>query len=364
MTYSPLEPKSMHAAFDVEWNYAKDYTIYSKGGEGKKWIDFSSGIYCTNVGHNNSNVNYNMENVLLKHAWQFPTEIRTKLLEKLNTFFPPYLNRIALFCEGSMANEKAVWLAEAYTKNQGCVFNPLSFHGNTHLLRNLHPQMSGIPAAFIIEPYIGYSCEFHDKSWVQNKVRECNDLGIVVIFDEIQAGFGRTGKMFGFQWYGVKPDLVTFGKGVANGMPLSGVIGRRKIMEALDGKSYICNTHSGNPVCCAAGLATLEEIEKMDLSVIRNNGKAIQRRTKAIRDYFSCVVDCAGRGYIHAISFDTVENCMNVTKKCLSKGLMLVNNISKKTIKIAPPLIMPLEVVMQGIDIIEQSLKEVKNETT
>jgi len=357
VTYSPFEPKSMHAAFGIEWKSASDYMVSANGQNN---IDFSSGIYCAGLGHdflNHKLMDYLEEYPALTHSWQFPTEIRTKFLKKLVSFFPRYLNRVALFCEGSMANEKAIQLAEAFTARQFCLRNPASFHGNTHLLRNLPHEINGVPAAVILEPYIGFAAEFHEKDSFSNYVKGLQESGIVVIMDEIQAGFGRTGRMFGYMWYDVKPDLVSFGKGVANGMPLSGVIGRKDIMECLDGREYICNTHSGNPVCCAAGLATLEELQKLDLPVIRKSGRTISKRCNEITERYDCVSGSAGRGYVHAIHFTDEDSCKHVTRSCLKHGLMLVNNISRSTLKICPPLITPLNVVMDGLDIIEEVLK-------
>jgi 4-aminobutyrate aminotransferase/diaminobutyrate-pyruvate transaminase/4-aminobutyrate aminotransferase/(S)-3-amino-2-methylpropionate transaminase len=357
VTYSPFEPKSMHAAFDVEWFQTDGYKIDNK------YIDFSSGIYCCNVGHNNYEVNNAINEQIwhsLTHSWQFPTEIRSKFLEKLVSFFPSYLNRVVLTCEGSMANEKAIWLAEEFTGIKGCGSNPLAFHGNTFMLRNMYRDSQQYPmtGAIIFEPYVGFAAQFHGDNYIQF-LKTWQEKGVVLICDEIQSGFGRTGKMFGFQWYkGLKPDLVTFGKGVANGMPLAGVIGRKDIMECLDGRSYVCNTHSGNPVCCAAALGTLEELEKLDLSTVRKNGKAIEKRISGFVDDYGCVLGTGGRGYVHAVLFDSESSAKSVSLDCLTRGLMITNNISKKSIKITPPLITPLDVVMSGIDIIEEALKD------
>lgn len=274
-----------------------------------------------------------------------------------------------------MANEAAIRLARAFTGKQHCQSEnpfefranvlafPGSYHGNTFLLQHLDSleRLQPITAAIIIEGYEGWSARFHDAKMIQNIRRFCSELGVVLIFDEIQSGFGRTGRMFAFEHYGIEPDLVTFGKGVSSSLPLSGVLGRKDIMECLDGKELISNTHSGSPLCCVAAKASLEEYLKLELSEIWWNGDKIGKRLrKLMRDHSGLVSEICGRGAVFAIHFFDKDVCDKITELCIKQGLMLVRT-RRGTIKLGPPLTMPLEVWSMGIDGIDEVMSKYEN---
>ena len=377
LLYSEFEPKSMHDTFPVEWKDAYSCTVY--GEKGKEYIDFSSGIFVANVGHNNDHIIDSIVEYIRNDnplfAFSFPNQARKDFIDKLIRSTPAYLDRCCLFCEGSMANEAAIRLAQAYTHKHyaqsdnafefkaNVVRLPGAYHGNTYLLRHLPvlDELQPITAAIIIEGYEGWSAKFHERKNIQYicEVAHAND--ILVIFDEIQSGFGRTGKLFAFEHYGVKPDLVTFGKGVSSSLPLSGVLGRKEIMECLDGKELLSNTHSGSPLCCVAASASLDELEKLDFNEITQNGRKIKKKLDDIVKKYPKILDKAyGRGAIFSLIFKVSSLCDTVTLDCIEHGLMLVRT-RKGSLKLGPPLTMPLDVWFEGIDIIDKVLENHEN---
>jgi 4-aminobutyrate aminotransferase/(S)-3-amino-2-methylpropionate transaminase len=319
--------------------------------DGNTFIDFTGGVGCLNVGHANPRV---VEAVQEQAARFFhtdftivPYETYVTLAEQLiavSPFSGPA--KAAFFNAGTEAVENAVKFARAYTKRPAVIAFEGGFHGRTLLAMSLtsktHPYKAGLGpfspevyrvpfaqdyrgpsaadalaaleralvttvaaesvAAVVIEPVQGEGgFVVAPKEFLAGVRRICDDHGIVLVVDEVQTGFGRTGKMFAIEHYGVEPDLMVVAKSIAAGLPLSGVIGKAEIMDA-PGDSAIGGTYVGNPVAQAAALAVLEVFEEEGLvDRAAALGDTIRSRMRAWQERWPFIGDVRGLGAMLAI---------------------------------------------------------------
>jgi 4-aminobutyrate aminotransferase-like enzyme len=188
-------------------------------------------------------------------------------------------------------------------------------------------------------------------------------------FDEMQAGFGRTGLNFGYEHYGVTPDLICTGKGMGGGLPLSGVLGRSSIMD-LPEVGNMSSTHSASPLVCAAGLAVIEELESKNLvNEASRKGKvfrgALESLQKLFPDHISWVL---GEGMIMALLFHNPETgkpdgllASKVAERCMQRGVLVVHT-GRESIKLGPPLTIPEAALLEGVSVLSDSIAEVLSE--
>ena len=156
----------------------------------------------------------------------------------------------------------------------------------------------------MIETFQGWGALFYPKGYIKTLIKICKKNDILVTFDEMQAGFSRTGKNFGFQHYGVTPDLICCGKGMGGGVPLSGVVGRKDILD-LPEVGNMSSTNSANPISCSAGLAVLEEIGQKKLTLASNiKGKILHRELNKISNLNKKIFKVYGKGLIAALVFE------------------------------------------------------------
>ncbi|MEO6036114.1 MAG: aspartate aminotransferase family protein, partial [Verrucomicrobiota bacterium] len=303
-----FEPISMRGQPPLVWDRAEDIFVYDKYGN--RWLDWSSGVLVTNAGHGAPEVRkaiIDQVNSGLLHNYVFPSEERAELAEYLVNLAPEGLDKVFLLTTGAEATENAIKLARAYgikkggTKKIGIVGAERGFHGRTlgaqqaggipgqkSWIVNEDPAIVQVPfpdgywttdtsfdlflstiekkglkqnevAGVIFETYQGVGPDFAPVEYILKLAAWCKENDVVLIFDEVQAGFGRTGKMWAFEHYGVTPDLICCGKGISSSLPLSAVIGRTEIMDQFPPGS-MTSTHTGNPVCAAAALANLKKI--------------------------------------------------------------------------------------------------------
>jgi len=220
-------------------------------------------------------------------------------------------------------------------------------------------------AGIMLETFQGWAAVFYPKEYVQALREICDANGILLCFDEMQSGFGRTGKRFGYEHYEVNADLICCGKGMGGGFPISGVIGKAKIMD-LPEVGNMSSTHSGNPVMCAAGLAVIEEIEDKNLiQESARKGEILHRELLKVKSEFSDLVSgIYGKGMIASIVFKdpktglpNSEFVSAIAERCMRKGLLVVHT-GRESIKIGPPLVITDEALMEGIDVIRESILE------
>ena len=182
----------------------------------------------------------------------------------------------------------------------------------------------------------------------------------------MQAGFSRTGKNFGFEHYKITPDLICCGKGMGGGIPLSGIIGRKEILDLPD-VGNMSSTNSANPISCSAGLAVLEEIQKKKLTLgSKNKGKLLHKELNKISNSKKNLFKVYGKGLIAALIFDnkipSIElKLKNLVQKCIEDGLLLVYT-GRESIKLGPPLTITKSAILLATNIIEKNINLIFNE--
>tara|TARA_A100001015_G_scaffold257463_1_gene300087 strand:+ start:1082 stop:2458 length:1377 start_codon:yes stop_codon:yes gene_type:complete len=417
------ESRSMHGQIPILWDSAKDFNIFDI--KGNKFIDFTSAIFFSNIGHSNTRVTSTMQEMLNKPilgCYAYGNEVRQRYLKKLVEFCGPGFDKAFLLSAGTETTEAALKLmrmrGQAKNKKRlGIISFENNWHGRTmgaqmmsgnikqkewvgyedkdihHLsfpypwtlnkvsgesffLKNIDELIkTGIDpkndlCGMILETFQGWGAVFYPKDFVKAAEKFCKDNDIVLTFDEMQAGFARTGKAFGFQHYDVMPDLICCGKGMGNGYPLSGVIGKRDIMD-LPEVGNMSSTHSANPMACAVGLAVIEEIESRNLIEESNRkGKVLKDRLNQLKQTSNGRISyILGEGLIAAILFKDPETgeadgliASKIAEKCYEKGLLVVHT-GRESIKIGPPLTITDEALLEGISVIAESFNEVIQET-
>jgi len=411
------EPVSMTGQPLVVWDRAKDFQVYDKSGN--VWLDFSSGVLVASAGHGPSEI---IEAVVgqarrgLLHNYCFPSELRATLAKRLVELTPEKLAKVFLLTTGSETTECAIKLSKTYGQKVGgpeknvIVTFENAFHGRT-----LAAQLAGgIPAlkewispkdpSFVQVPFPdGYHCEdtsfeyflacldekgvkpeqvagvmtetyqgggasFAPKEYIQALATWCGEHDIVLTFDEVQAGFGRTGTFWGWEHYDVVPDLMCLGKGITSSLPLSAIIGRADLMDLFPPGS-MTSTHTGNPICCVAALASIDLIEKQNLvENCARVGRVLQQELDAVMERHAEVIGARhGRGLVaglHVKKPGTGEPdgdlAFAVVSRCVEKGLLLFSPVGKNgsTVKIAPPLCITEEAVREGVSVIAEALAE------
>ena len=413
------EPVAMRGQPPIVWDRAEGFQVYDAFGN--CWIDWSSGVLIANAGHGRPEI---IEAVVkqaqhkLLTNYCFPSEIRSRLVEKLATMFGEPDRKVFLLTTGSEAVECAIKLCRTHgvraggrSKNIVISFEK-AFHGRTlgsqqaggipslkEWIVNMDPGFVQAPfpdgfrtkdvsfdgflrvlaergvqgpnvAGVILETYQGGSASFAPVEYMQQLRKWCTAQKALLVCDEVQAGFGRTGTMAGYEHYGIVPDLSTWGKGISSSLPLSCVIGPAGIMD-LHPAGSMTSTHTGNPVCCAAALANIEAIERDDLAGnARRMGEILQARLRAMRARYPQQIGWVdGKGLVAGIAcvkpgptqepdgdlaWDTIETAMY-------KGLLLFSPVGYGggTIKICPPLNIDEEAMRESLDVLEESFAEV-----
>lgn len=414
-----VESRSMQGQLPIVWDKAIDYNVFDAAGN--KWIDFTSTIFVTNIGHANPKLVEALQATLqhgLLHSYAYASDIRVKYLEKLIEFAGPPFEKAFLLSAGTEATEAALKLMRMDAQKKGkrrpgviCIQG--NWHGRTmgaqlmssnleqrawigHDDPNIHhipfpyPWMvnegggaaflerglaeladKGVDIAqdvggFMLETFQGWGAVFYPTDFVQAIAEVCRKYGILLAFDEMQAGFARTGKRFGYEHYGVTPDLIAVGKGMGSGLPISGVIGRAAVMDLPD-IGNMSSTHSASPLVCAAGLATLEEIERLDLvAESERRGAILHGELEKLRArHPQRTRTILGKGMIAALIFDEVEGKLpsgefgsRVSELCMQRGVLVVHT-GRESIKLGPPLTMPDEAIVEGIGVISDAMAEV-----
>ena len=409
-----VEAQSMHGQIPVLWNKAENFSIFDDTGN--KWIDFTSTIFVTNIGHSNKYLKKTLINHInssLIASYTFINKIRADYILKLLSFSNHKFQRAFLLSSGTETTEVAMKLMRLYggkffkSKNYIIAFKG-NWHGRTmgaqmmsdnkkqsEWIKNIDKNIIyldfpypwiiekiGIDSyiskqikylndkkislnedvcGIMLETFQGWGAIFYPKKFISfiKKLKKGNN--ILVTFDEMQAGFARTGKPFGFEHYDIKPDIVCCGKGMGGGLPLSGVLSSAKIMNLAD-KGSMSSTHSANPLACAAGIAVLHEIKKNNL--IRKADKLgnylFLRLTKIKNKYPNKIFSIQGKGLIASIIFDKNDknylfNIGSIVEECFYSGLLLVYT-GRESIKIGPPLSITYNALKEGLDILEMSI--------
>src|SRR5919198_1356878 len=310
--------------------------------DGNTFIDFSGGVGCLNVGHANPHVTEAVQEQAARFLHTdftiVPYEIYVTLAERLTATAPisgPV--KAAFFNAGTEAVENAVKFARAYTKRSGVI----AFEGG-----------------FVVAP----------PEFLEGVRRICTDNGIVLVVDEVQTGFGRTGKLWGIEQYDVEPDLMCIAKSVAGGLPLSGVLGRAEIMDA-PGDSAIGGTYVGNPVAQAAALAVLDVFEEDGLvERAAQLGETIRARMNAWAERWAAIGDVRGIGVMLAIELVHDRETKNpapelaaaILEAAAARGLLLLKSgIYSNSIRVLVPFVIGDAELDEALGVWEQALESV-----
>jgi 4-aminobutyrate aminotransferase/(S)-3-amino-2-methylpropionate transaminase len=372
--------------------------------DGNVFVDFAGGVGCLNVGHSHPRV----VEAVREQAERFthtdftivPYENYVALAERLIELAPMTGElRAGFFNAGAEAIENAVKFARSHTKRPAVIAFEGGFHGRTLLALSLtsktHPYKAGLGpfapetyrvpfddlaalewafktrvaaedvAAIVFEPVQGESgFVVPSQEFVAGLRRVCDEHGIVLVADEVQTGFCRTGRVFAMEHFGVEPDLMTIAKSVAAGLPLSGVIGRAEIMDA-PGDSAVGGTYVGNPVAIAAAHAVLDVIAEERLAERADAiGETIRSRMETWRERFEAVVEVRGLGAMLAIALardgrPDADLATAVTEEAARRGLLLLKaGIHSNCIRVLLPLVISDAELDEALGVWEEALTE------
>jgi len=330
-------------------------------------IDFTSGLLTANVGHDNSRVWIAIAAASGFSAWYSPTKARLRAYKALDSILPGY--KYILLSTGSEAIDQAIKIA--IDNGYRILTHERSYHGSTIGAGWASGLSAPFPTTFgkagnlaylddhdnmaiILETFLGPWCEWYTPEFIE-KLRQKQRNGAIVIFDEMQAGFGRTGKWFGFEHYGIKPDIVVGGKAAGGGFPVAFVAGRPDLMDKNPNADYV-STFSGNPWACLALSATIEYIREHKLieAVLDKEFIIADKCDFMVKDELANAY--MGKGFAYALHFDDVAKAKRIVAEARERGLLLLDTW-RGTIKIAPPLVIGEKDLIDGMDIIRACLE-------
>lgn len=414
------EPRSMSGQPLVVWDHAEGVHVFDR--HGNKWLDFSSGVLVTNAGHGRPEAAAALAEVVqrpLHHTYCFPNRERADLVAYLvDRCAPDYLDKVFLLTTGSEAIECAIKIARAHAHPKGGPEKDVivTFHGDFHG-RTLGAQMAGgipalkdwivhhdpcmvnapIPDGFrgrdtsfdgflkaladrgvepsriagvCLETYQGGTALLLPLDYMRRLREFCDQNEALLVFDEVQAGFGRCGKMWGFEHYEVRADIIVCGKGISSGLPLSAVIGHSDWMDHFPPGS-MTSTHTGNPVCCAAALANIKAIVEGGLidNAARLERVLAARMAHFEKKYPARVGRAAAIGLVGAVQMVPEAGSLDpdhdtafaIVKHAVERGLMLFGPVGTGggTVKLCPPLCIDESQLTEGLDVLEEAFDAV-----
>lgn len=411
-----IEAQAMHGQFPMVWDRADDFQIYDQWGN--VWLDFTSTIFVANAGHCNERITNALKKTLdkpLMHTYTYASSERIEYLEYLIKNIPKQFEKAFLLSAGTESTDAALKLmrlnGQKHGKRKGGVicFNG-AYHGRTmgaqmmtgnkqakewvgyddpniHHLEFPYPWLVKNPreffnnsiekllksndlnpdqdlCGFMLETFQGWGAVFYPKDFVKELMLFAKKHNMLVSFDEMQSGFGRTGKLFGYEHYDVEPDILCCGKGASSGLPLAIVLGSKEVMD-LPGVGSMSSTHSANPLVCVAGHENLKAM--LEDGLIDNSkklGVVFHNKLNQIKDKYPDYLKYVfGKGLVAALVFidnegDPLTNlCDTVTEKAFQKGLLVVHT-GRESIKLAPPLSITKEAMLEGIEVLEECIRE------
>ncbi len=377
-----------------------------KDVEGNEYIDFAGGIAVMNVGHSHPKVVKAIQDQAAKFTHTCfmvnPYESAVNLAQRLIQITPGDFPKKAFFVNsGAEAVENAVKIARYYTKKTGIVVFDGAYHGRTYLTMTMTakvkpykwgfgpfaPEIYRAPfgdiealkeffitgidfentAAIVAEPVMGEGGFIAPPDDFYPQVAAlCKEHGILFIADEIQTGFGRTGKMFAMEHWGVEPDLMIVAKSLAAGMPLSAVVGKTEIMDSVHAGG-LGGTYGANPVACAAAHAVLDIFEEENLiEKAVEIGDILTHKFGAWKEKYNVIGEIRGLGAMRGLTLvnddgtPSAEKAAQVSKYCFNNGLVtLVCGIHGNVIRVLMPLVIEDDQLQMGLNIMEAGLAEV-----
>ncbi len=377
------------------WIIAKD---------GKRYLDFISGIAVSSLGHVHPEVVRAIQRQASRYLHtmvygEFIQDVQVALAEKLVTLVEAAYKRATNgqwqgelqyypTNSGTEANEGALKLARKFTGRRKFVAFHNSFHGDTTgslsvtgrviYRRPFEPLLTEVEflpygdvtaleridrsvAAVIAEPIQGEAGIIVPPDEFLPALRQrCNESGALLILDEVQTGFGRTGKWFAFEHWGVVPDILTVGKALGGGMPLSGFLARREVMRAFAENPPLCHvtTFGGHPVCCAAALAGLHVMEREKLPQrAAVMGQKLRTTLQQFVERFPVLTEVRGKGLMLGLEFKEKQATQAFVRSCLERGLIVGGTLhTEKVVRIAPPLVISDHELAWACQVMEEAL--------
>lgn len=420
------EPWSMNNQLYAVWDHASGHNVCDKWGN--KWIDMSSGIFVTNAGHGNPDMIEALEKMIRKpmlNSYYYYLEERSLLAEQLVKMAPPGMDKAFLLTTGAETTECALKLCRMHgikqnPKKLGMIAFWGAFHGKTlgaqtmagkeaswRWIGNLDPCIYHLPcptdafedmaqiydeengrrlferdiqaladsgvdldtiAGAIFEPYQGWAALFYPIGYIKALREFLSGKNALLVCDEVQAGFGRTGKLFGYEYYGVDVDIICCGKAVSGALPLSAVLSRAEILD-VDGS--LNSTHGGSPLPCASALANLKYIEEHHLvEEAKRKEKILLEKLNEMKDRFpDRIIAIHGMGLAFAAvvvkpgtrGLD-VELVDRVIERAFEKGVMSIRTMTG-TIKLGPPLTISDDALREAMDVLIEAMGEIVEES-
>ena len=374
------------AGFEVE----KAEGSYIYGKDGRAYLDFVAGVSANTLGHSHPKVvnaikeqadKYLHVMVYGEYAQEKPVELCRLLAEAT----PEPLEVTYLVNSGAEAIDGALKLAKRYTGREEIISMKNSYHGNTHgalsvsgnefhkrEFRPLLPMISFIEfnneeefskitekTACVIAETIQGAAGFltPSQNYFKNLKKRCEEVGTLLILDEIQPGFGRTGKLFSFEHYDMVPDILVMGKGMGGGVPVGAFMSSAEIMKSLQHSPKLghITTFGGNPLIAAASYATLKEV--LDSGLMNE----VEEKEKLFRELLvhPKIKKVNGRGLMLAVELESPEYTLDVAKRCMEKGLIVFWQLYRNEfMRISPPLTISKEEIKKGCEIILEALNE------
>jgi len=409
------EPFAMRGQPPLVWDKAEGFQVWDAFGN--CWIDWSSGVLITNAGHGRQQIIDAITSQAssgLLTTYCFASEVRSRLVERLASLLPPPLKKIFLLTTGSETVECAIKLARSHGLHTSAAKNIIvsyadAFHGRTlgaqqaggipalkEWIVNLDPGFAQVPfpdgfrtpdtsfdyferclqeqginpknvAGVILETYQGASAAFGPAEYMRSLRQWCERHRALLILDEVQAGFGRAGTMWGFEHYGMVPDLALFGKGISSSLPIAAVAGSAEIMDSQP-IGTMTSTHTGNPVCCAAALASIDLVINEGLvENARKIGDVLHRCLRELQSRVPQIGAVQGRGLVAGLSCvvpnskaPDADLAWNVVRLCFEKGVLMFAPVGfgGATVKIAPPLVITEEAILESTAVLEEAFDE------
>ena len=414
-----VESRSMQGQIPIVWDKAEDFSVYDIAGN--KFIDFTSTIFVANIGHSNKSIlSYfnSLANKPLLNTYAYINSERVEYIENLISFAGKPFEKAFLMSAGTEATEAALKLMRMHAlkinkRRPGIICIEGNWHGRTMGAQSMSsnkeqkqwigfddPNIFHIPfpypwtikdvdpvvflesslddlfvknninpskdiAGFMLETFQGWGAVFYPKTYVKAIEKFCKKHNLLLTFDEMQAGFSRTGKRFGFQHYDVSPDLICTGKGMGGGVPVSGVLGKAEVMDLPD-VGNMSSTHSANPLVAKIANISLNEIIDKNLTEMsRVKGELLHSGLKKIQAKYPKLISyILGKGLIAAMLFkDPKSDAPNtyfpslLVEKCMQKGLLLVHT-GRESIKFGPPLTITNEAIEEALLVIDESITE------
>jgi len=378
--------------FPLQLDIERAKGVHFYAADGKSYIDFTSGIAVSNLGHQNKAIVKAIKKQVYKHLHtmvygEFVEAPQVKLAKTLTDLLPACLNCVYYCTSGSETVEAAMKLAKRKTGRSEIISCLGSYHGSTHgalsimgsdrykqpyypllpdtrLIRyNEHIDLELITdktaAVFIEVVQAASGVTPADKEWLTELAKQCKSTGAVLVFDEVQTGFGRTGSMFAFEQYGVIPDMLLLAKAMGGGVPIGALVARRELLQLFTTNPILghINTFGGNALACAASLAMVKQLKKKP-ELIQN----VKEKAELIKEHLrhERIEKITNAGLLMGVHFKDGEIAKQFMQNCLDEGVVLIGFLlNDKAIRLAPPLTITRKEILNACKKMNKALEKI-----